>query len=123
MVEHWTTAARTIAEQTLGRMNNIFSSAESIGLAEYRLAKILEYARSIGNPDMPRKTYTITLRVDYNTQDKVEITTKLVRQAARRLSTQVNLIADKRKPQIAVESEDFFIGTEQIDLAVMDDEV
>lgn len=57
-----------------------------------------------------RKTYSIELKVDFDDEKRHAMALKLCRIAARRLLTQVALIADNRPPQIGILSEDFFEG-------------
>lgn len=65
---------------------------------------------------MTLKCWTIDVRVDFDTKEREEIMLKAVRQAAKHLLTTAQLIADKRKPDIAVHSDDMFIGREEIQL-------
>lgn len=65
---------------------------------------------------MALKNWLIDLRVDFDGDHKAEIMLKAVRQAAKELLTTAELIADKRKPDIAIHSEDMFEGREQIAL-------
>lgn len=62
------------------------------------------------------KKFRIELAVDYDDDDKLEILRNTVKIAAKQMLTTAMLISDKRKPQIAVESDDMFEGTETISL-------
>lgn len=62
---------------------------------------------------------TITVRVDFDTVNKKvkePIALALVRTAARELITNMMMISDSRKPQIAVSCGDFFSANEDIEL-------
>jgi hypothetical protein len=65
---------------------------------------------------MTLKCWTVDVRVDFDDKAKEEIMLKAVRQAAKHLLTTAQLIADKRKPDIAVHSDDMFLGREEIEL-------
>jgi hypothetical protein len=62
------------------------------------------------------KKFRIEIAVDYDSDEKLEILRETVRQCAKQILTAAVLISDKRKPQIAVESDDMFEGTETISL-------
>ena len=65
---------------------------------------------------MALKNWLIDLRVDFDGKEKEEIMLKAVRQAAKQLLTTAELIADKRKPDIAVHADDMFAGREEISM-------
>lgn len=65
---------------------------------------------------MTLKVWTIEIRVDFDTKEKQEIMLKDVLMHAKALISTANLIADKRKPDIAVHSDDMFIGREQVEM-------
>lgn len=65
---------------------------------------------------MALKCWTIDLKVDFDDKAKEEIMLKAARQAAKHLLTTAQLIADKRKPDIAIHSDDMFEGREKIEL-------
>jgi hypothetical protein len=65
---------------------------------------------------MALKNWTIDLRVDFDSPEKNEIMIKAVRACAHELYTTAQLIADKRKPDIAIHSDDMFEGRGDIEL-------
>lgn len=62
---------------------------------------------------MTTKKYVIELRIDVD-DDKHETVLELTKQAAYHLYSQASLIQDKRQPQIALSTNDFFAGAEEI---------
>ncbi len=66
-----------------------------------------------------QRQFTIELRVDYADNDKNEVMRKALQHAARHVYATAVLLADGIKPQVAVFSDDFFSGHEEIKL--MDD--
>jgi hypothetical protein len=64
------------------------------------------------------RTYTIELRVDFDDDaDTKKLTMdKAVRMAAKHLLANALVISDKRKPEITAQYDDFWIGTEEINL-------
>lgn len=66
---------------------------------------------------MTLKTFTIELRVDFDDKEKEQLILQSARMAAKHLFTTASLVADKRKPQIALSTSDMFEGAEQISLA------
>lgn len=69
---------------------------------------------------MSLRTYTIELRVDFDSKDKEEIMLASARQSAKQLFTTASLIADNRKPDIALTCGDLFLGAQEIDLTTDD---
>ncbi len=65
---------------------------------------------------MALKCWTIDLRVDFDDKAKEEIMLKDVRAVAKQLLTTATLIADKRKPDIAIHSDDLFEGRDTINM-------
>lgn len=63
-----------------------------------------------------QRQFTIELRVDYADNDKTKVMRQAMQQAARHAYATAVLIADGVKPQIALFSDDFFTGHEQIEL-------
>jgi hypothetical protein len=63
-------------------------------------------------------TWTIELRVDFDEKRKEEIMLSAVRSAAKQLFTTAQLLADGRKPQIAIQTSDMFIGSEEVSMFV-----
>lgn len=66
-----------------------------------------------------QRQFTIELRVDYEDKDKHEVMRKAVAAAARHVYATALLMNDQVKPQIAIFSDDFFQGHE--DLKLLDD--
>ncbi|MCK1741366.1 hypothetical protein IVA80_10940 [Bradyrhizobium sp. 139] len=66
--------------------------------------------------------WKITLRVDFDDKKKPELMTRLAMQLAKELLGSATLIADKRKPQVAVEHGDMFAGNKEVEM-VDDEEV
>ena len=64
---------------------------------------------------MARRTYSIHLRVNLDNDEQFDAIRTAVRNTAKRLLTQASLVSP-RPPDIAIESEDFFEGTEEINL-------
>ena len=64
------------------------------------------------------RTYTVELRVDFDDDVEVKKDTmdKAVRMAAKHLLANALIISDKRKPEITAQYDDFWIGTEEINL-------
>jgi hypothetical protein len=61
-----------------------------------------------------RRTYQIEIKVEFNDEAKYEIVREALREAARTVYSTAVLIADGRLPAVAIMSDDFFEGTEQI---------
>lgn len=66
-----------------------------------------------------QRQFTIELRVDYADNDKNDAMRKALSSAARHVFATATLLADNVKPQIAIFSDDFFSGHEEI--ALLDD--
>lgn len=77
---------------------------------------IEEYQREMkGRRFDMRKTYTVEIKVDFDDEERHELMIPVLRKAARNLLTNASLLADNhRQPQVAVRSEDFFAGPEEI---------
>lgn len=63
-----------------------------------------------------QRQFTIELRVDYADNEKNEVMRKALQHAARHVFATAVLLADGIKPQVAVFSDDFFSGHEEIKL-------
>jgi hypothetical protein len=104
---------RMLTEQLAGGMKQL--SHEDPKVACKKLDLLLKYLTSMRSTDaMSRRTYTIDLKIDFEDNTRHEIATKMMRKAARNILTQSNLIADGRPPQVALRSEDFFEGTDEL---------
>lgn len=68
---------------------------------------------------MAQKTFTIELRVHHDepSTEKDDIIRQVVIQAAKHVLTTALLIADRRKPEIAVSAGDMFAGVDKISMA------
>lgn len=62
------------------------------------------------------RTFTIELRADFDNKEKYDMLLHAVREAAHRMLATATLLAEKRKPQIALQCGDMFEGTEAIEL-------
>lgn len=65
---------------------------------------------------MTLKTIRIELKADFDGQEKHDIMRKAAQEAAKHLRATASLIADKRQPQVAILSDDFFDGESVIPL-------
>jgi hypothetical protein len=63
-----------------------------------------------------QRQYTIELRVDYADNEKNDAMRTALQAAARHVYATAVLLADAVKPQVAIFSDDFFAGHEQITL-------
>ena len=62
------------------------------------------------------KTYKLELKVDFQDEDKYKIIEQQLERAAREILAVAVIIQEKRKPQIALHSEDFFKGNEELEI-------
>lgn len=67
-----------------------------------------------------RRTYTLEVKIDFDDESRHDQMRKVLREAGRSAYALAMLLADNRQPQIALRSEDFFEGTQQI--LIKDDE-
>jgi hypothetical protein len=65
---------------------------------------------------MTLKNWIVDLRVDFETKEQEELMLTAVRTCAKELLTTARLLADKRKPDIAIHNDDMYEGRDQIDL-------
>ena len=65
---------------------------------------------------MTRRTYRIEVKVDFNDDDRHQYVAEISRRYARDILSSVMLLQDGRKPMVALQIEDSFIGSEEIDL-------
>jgi hypothetical protein len=65
---------------------------------------------------MALKNLIIDLRFDFETKEQEELMLNLVRGAAKELLTSARLLADQRKPDIAIHNDDMYEGRDQIEL-------
>lgn len=81
-------------------------------------ASFVDGKRSI---PMAQVQWTIEVRADFSDKEKNDVITRIVKSAAKHLHANCALLADGQRPQIAVFSDDFFIGREEIEL--LEDEI
>ena len=65
---------------------------------------------------MTLKNWIIDLRVDFDSKEQEDLMLQNVRTAAKELLTTARLLADKRKPDIAIHHDDMFEGRDQVDM-------
>lgn len=65
---------------------------------------------------MARKTYRIELKIDFEDDTRHEHMLTVARNAARDLISVAMLLQDGRKPQIALITDDTFIGSDEIEI-------
>jgi hypothetical protein len=65
---------------------------------------------------MALKNWIIDLRCDFESKEQEEIMLNEVRVAAKTLLTTARLLADKRKPDIAIHNDDMYEGRDAVDL-------
>ena len=65
---------------------------------------------------MTRKTYRIELKIDFQDDDRHQYVSEIVRRYARDILSSTMLLQDGRKPLVAVQIEDSFIGSQEVDL-------
>ena len=65
---------------------------------------------------MGLKTFTVEIRCDFADEAKHEAIKQQVLDAGRTLLATAMLLAEKRKPQVAVFSSDFYAGSEELPL-------
>lgn len=69
-----------------------------------------------------RRTYTLEVKIDFDDESRHDQMRKVLREAGRSAYALAMLLADNRQPQIALRSEDFFEGTQEILIKDDDDE-
>lgn len=67
-----------------------------------------------------RRTYTLEVKIDFDDESRHDQMRKVLREAGRSAYALALLLADNRQPMIALRSEDFFEGTQEI--LIKDDE-
>lgn len=89
-------------------------------LIDWKVYKVLGIKEDIlkGEHTM-RYQFTIELRVDYEDKGKNDVMRKAVGQAARHMFSTAALLSDKIPPDIAIFTDDFFTGAQEIKM--MDD--
>lgn len=113
-------ADKTMLEMIVGAVAR-FISAEGYKLNGARRARIVDqiqrYLESIrtGESDM-RKEYVLSVKIDFDDPTKHAQFTDQMRRMAQEALAKANLMSDSRKPQVSLQTEDFFEGTEDINL-------
>lgn len=75
-----------------------------------------DYIETMRSEHPMQRQFNIELRVDFADPEKNEAIKKIATLAARHLYTNASLLADGIKPMIAVYSDDWFAGHEQVKL-------
>lgn len=70
-----------------------------------------------------RRTYTLHLKVDFEDKSKFGLCEEMLRRTARTILTKATLLADNKKPVVALESADFFEGEFEVDYTEEDADV
>jgi hypothetical protein len=65
---------------------------------------------------MALKIWTVEIRVDFDDPKKNDIMLDDIRAHTKGMLTTARLLADKRKPDVAIQSDDMFEGREAIEL-------
>lgn len=63
-----------------------------------------------------RRTYVIEVKCDFDDDAKYKAVEQMTKLAAQRLLIQANMLEDGRRPQVALRSEDYFLGTEELSI-------
>jgi pyruvate/2-oxoglutarate dehydrogenase complex dihydrolipoamide dehydrogenase (E3) component len=84
-------------------------------LLDWKLAGVLRQHDKQEEATIQRQ-FTIELRVDYADNEKNQSMRIACQQAAQHINATAVLLADGQKPQIAVFSDDFYSGREEIEL-------
>ena len=63
---------------------------------------------------MPLRTFTIEIRADYSEEGKHEVLLTACRDAARTILTTAMMMQERRAPQVALMSSDFFAGNDDL---------
>lgn len=70
---------------------------------------------------MSLRTLTIEVRVDFDTEHKWDLFLRMAMGHAKALKTDAELLADKRKPDIALSTSDMIAGADEISMFKFDD--
>ena len=65
---------------------------------------------------MGYREYSIKVRVEFDDEEKYDMMPGILKVAARKLLTQMTVLADVRRPQVMIESESFVLGADKINL-------
>ncbi len=65
---------------------------------------------------MAYRDYMIKVRIEFDDESKYDMMPGLLRIAARKLLTQLTMVADARRPRVMIESESFVVGSDEINL-------
>jgi hypothetical protein len=66
------------------------------------------------------RTYTLEIKVDFDDEERFEIVKQHLFEQGRETLAMCMMLAGKRKPQVALHSQDFFAGNEEFDLTAED---
>lgn len=108
-----------------GRIMEIISQFKSHSTSRedqlHKLYAVLNYAARVRDMEEEmRKTYTIQLKINFNDDSRHDHALQMMREKAQEVLAMATLISDGRKPQVALQSEDYFEGIE--DKALLTDE-
>jgi hypothetical protein len=98
--------------------STILTSAWSKNMTPEAAVKIHEWDKI-----MTRKVYRIELKIDFDDDSRHEHMVNVMTQYARDTLASAMLLADNRKPMVALISDDSFVGTEEIELLSAGDEI
>ena len=70
---------------------------------------------------MARKTYRIELKIDFDDDARHVALLEVAKEMARNFVSSAMLLADNRKPQIALITDDAFIGQDEINIIPTDE--
>ena len=117
---------RTLTEQIVGDISGARRGAEGLDTNQLRrLVKEMTWFKDDlvhWRMGMARKTYSLDLKIDFEDQTRHAMMEKLLRRLAKQVLTQATLLADGRQPQVALRSEDFFMGNDEIQVVREDEE-
>jgi hypothetical protein len=99
---------KTANEQLIGRLAVLMQHDPELFVRSVNHFLLISGIRS-GDAEV-RKTYNVSLKIDFDDAKRHNAMLHLVRRAARQLLTQATLLADNRQPQVAIECDDFFEG-------------
>jgi hypothetical protein len=85
-------------------------------MGSLRVIKDTEQGEQLRRDHPMQRMFTIELRVDYADPGKNDAMRNALRHCARHAYAQAQLLADGVKPEVAIFSEDFFAGNEEISL-------
>ena len=66
-------------------------------------------------PEKPMRTYTIELKIDFDDETKFTVVADHLKEQCRQTLAVCMMLAEKRPPQLAFHSQDFFHGNEDLE--------